>query len=198
MKELKLPAAPLQIRSNLTDKDVMFFDMYIMFEQPPGDLYRLAYMSLESPVQLMKRAGAALASSAGKEYIQRRTIQLNEWFFDVPDETAAPKKKATTAEEAITSLTPRFIEELENIMKNRNDPNFSTMMEVYLKKVMKDIEMDRSATPPLRYLPETCANCRYKLFIDKECEDECKRCKYRKFGVESGLLYDHQTQLEDV
>ncbi len=90
-----------------------------------------------------------------------------------------------------------FIDEFSAIMKNRNDPNFADTMKVFLAKSLKDIQMDKTASPPMRYLPESvCGGCRYKLFVEKECEDECTRCKYREFGEANGLHYDHKTQLK--
>ena len=56
--------------------------------------------------------------------------------------------------------------------------------------------MDKTASPPMRYLPESCSTCRYKLFVEDNAEDECNRCKYRKFGIANGLKFDYKNQLE--
>lgn len=52
------------------------------------------------------------------------------------------------------------------------------------------------AEAPRRYLPETCnGGCRYKAFCEKECEDLCEICKYKKYANENGVHYKSENQL---
>jgi len=60
---------------------------------------------------------------------------------------------------------------------------------------MKDIQMNKTSEPPRRYLPEICDQCRYKLFCEKECTDECPSCNYKKYANEHGVEFSHKTQL---
>ena len=49
---------------------------------------------------------------------------------------------------------------------------------------------------PRRYLPESCnSGCRYKAFCEKECEDLCEICKYKKYANENGVHYKSENQL---
>ena len=196
MRSLKLPSTPTE--SKIESRDKFFLDMVIMTNELPGELYRMVYISQETQVSASRKAGALIKSIEGKAYIEKRKKQLEEHYFpeDVAQVTGV-KVKPKTIEEAIADLTPVFIDEFSAIMKNRNDPNFADTMKVFLAKSLKDIQMDKTASPPMRYLPESCnAPCRYKAFVEKECEDECTRCKYREFGEANGLHYDHKTQLK--
>ncbi len=196
MRSLKLPSTPTE--SKIESRDKFFLDMVIMTNELPGELYRMVYISQETQVSASRKAGALIKSIEGKAYIEKRKKQLEEHYFpeDVAQVTGV-KVKPKTIEEAIVNLTPVFIDEFSAIMKNRNDPNFADTMKVFLAKSLKDIQMDKTASPPMRYLPESvCGGCRYKLFVEKECEDECTRCKYREFGEANGLHYDHKTQLK--
>lgn len=196
MRSLKLPSTPTEPK--IESRDKFFLDMVIMTNERPGELYRMVYISQETQVSASRKAGALINSIEGKAYIEKRKKQLEEHYFpeDVAKVTGV-KFKPKTIEEAIVDLTPVFIDEFSAIMKNRNDPNFADTMKVFLAKSLKDIQMDKTASPPMRYLPESvCGGCRYKLFVEKECEDECTRCKYREFGEANGLHYDHKTQLK--
>ena len=50
---------------------------------------------------------------------------------------------------------------------------------------------------PRRYLPTSCySSCRYRAFVEQECEDLCEYCKYKKYGEENGVHYESEKQLE--
>lgn len=194
MRSLKLPSTPTD--SKIESRDKFFLDMVIMTNELPGELYRMVYISQETQVSASRKAGALINSIEGKVYIEKRKKQLEEHYFpeDIAQVTGV-KVKPKTIEEAISDLTPVFIDEFSAIMKNRNDPNFADTMKVFLAKSLKDIQMDKTASPPMRYLPESCRTCRYKLFVEENTEDACKRCKYRDFGESNGLHFDYKNQL---
>jgi hypothetical protein len=50
---------------------------------------------------------------------------------------------------------------------------------------------------PRRYIPASCySSCRYRAFVEQECEDLCEYCKYKKYGEENGVHYESEKQLE--
>ena len=200
MKSLKLPA-PIDATTIRMASDEMFFlDLTIMTNELPGELYRRVFITNETQVSAQRKAAALMSSVEGKTYIEKRRRQLEEWYFPEQSEQRegiTRKAKTKTIEEALNDLQPTFIEELYATMQNRNDPNFGDTMKVFLAKSLKDIQMDKTAVPPLRYLPEFCpSSCRYRLFVEQNCEDECARCKYKSFGEENGLHLDYKTQLK--
>lgn len=197
MKSLKLPSTPTGV--NLESREKLFLDLVIITNEIPGELYRMVFISNETQVSATRKAGMLINSLEGKAYLERRKKALEQWYF--PDDVAevtgkTTKLKPKTIEEAIADLTPVFIDEFSAIMKNRNDPNFADTMKVFLAKSIKDIQMDKTASSPMRYLPESCSTCRYKLFVEQNGEDECNRCKFKSYGVANGLNFNHKDQLD--
>jgi len=195
MRSLKLPSTPSD--SRLDTRQMFFLDLTLISNELPGELYRMTFITNETQVSASRKAGALINSMEAKAYLEQRKKQLEEHYYPEDSEKVAGKKvKPKTIEDAIADLTPVFIDEFSAIMKNRNDPNFADTMKVFLAKSLKDIQMDKTASPPLRYLPEAiCGTCRYKVFVENECDDECTRCKYKEFGESHGLFYNHKTQL---
>ena len=170
MKSLKLPSVPTDTRMNA--RDLFFLDLTLISNELPGELYRMCFISQETQVSASRRAGALTNSIEGKAYLEKRKKQLEENYFpEAVEQETGKKSKPKTIEDAIADLTPVFIDEFSHIMRNRNDPNFADTIKVFLAKSLKDVQLDRSAAPPLRYLPESCAQCRYKIFVENECID---------------------------
>lgn len=49
---------------------------------------------------------------------------------------------------------------------------------------------------PRRYLPVRCqSECRYRLFVEENCEDECEYCKYKADCESRGIHYEPTEQL---
>lgn len=196
---LKIPPPPLSMRSMMTDRDVDFCDLYITSHKLPEEIFQMTHGGAFTATDRRRKAGTMLSDSRIKAFIQNRTIQLNEWFFgDGTGETRSVSEEPRSIEDVMVKNQARVIEAIDEILQNRSDPNYADVVKLHLQKLLKDVEMDRVAEPPRRYLPESCDLCRYKLFVEESCIDECKRCKYRKFGEENGLTYDHKNQLEDV
>lgn len=195
MKSLKLPNPENPQNFRLRSDEMFFLDLIIMTNENPAELYRRVFITSETPVSASRKAAVLMNSVEGKTYTESRRAQLESWYFPGEHDKHKEKIKHATIEDALNDLQPTFINELYAIMNNRSDPNFADTIKIFLTKSIKDIQMDKTATPPLRYLPENCGSCRYKLFIEKEVEDECSRCKYREFGQKNGLNYDHRTQL---
>jgi hypothetical protein len=107
------------------------------------------------------------------------------------------KKKQQSTEDVLAELIPDIVRDLKDIARNKNDENYPDLVKTVLTKLVKDMDTKNAASPPLRYLPEIpCQNCRYKIFCENECDDECKICKFKKYGIEHGLNYDYKNQLE--
>lgn len=54
---------------------------------------------------------------------------------------------------------------------------------------------------PRRYLPQTCSACSYRLFVESNIEqgnieNECDRCRTRKFAEEHGWKFDATKNIE--
>lgn len=86
-----------------------------------------------------------------------------------------------------------FIIEMANDLEHASDPEF--VLKAMDKVGFFDDEKKQEEVPR-RYLPEDCDGCRYRLFCEEQCEDECVYCKYKKFGEENGLHLKPENQLE--
>lgn len=173
MKSLKLPSPPNMKGVNITSEEMFFLDLTIMTDEIPASLYRRVFISTETPYTAARKASAIISSAEGRVYLERRQAQLQAWYY--PEEGAvgsADSVKNKTIEDAINELQPTFIEELYRTMQNRNDPNFGDTMKLFLAKNLKDIQVDKTAEAPRRYLPESCNQCRYKIFVEQNCEED--------------------------
>lgn len=172
MRSLKLPNPPDLNGIKMPSDEMFFLDLVLMTNELPGSLYRRVFITTETQMSAQRKAAALISSVEGKAYLERRKQQLEAWYY--PEEVEAKKgepRRSKTVEEAIASLQPTFIDELERTMQNRNDPNFADTMKLFLTKSLKDLQMDKAAEPPRRYLPESCNSCRYKIFVEENCED---------------------------
>jgi hypothetical protein len=106
------------------------------------------------------------------------------------------KNKQQSTEDVLAELIPDIVRDLKDIARNKNDENYPDLVKTVLTKLVKDMDTKNAASPPLRYLPETSNNCRYKIFCENECEDECTICKYRDFANKQGVFYDYKNQLD--
>ena len=182
----------------MASRDMFLLDWMIMTNELPGELYRMCFVSQETQMSATRKAAAISNSIEGKAYIEKRTKQLESWYFNESSDGAVVKAKPKSIGEAFSDLTPTFIDELYNIMQDRKNENFGDTIKVFLAKTLKDAQMGQDAVPPLRYLPESCLPCRYKLFVEKESNDECEICRYKQYGEKHGLHYDHKTQLNPI
>lgn len=74
-----------------------------------------------------------------------------------------------------------------------------------INKLAKEAGMrndkEQEQEKPRRYLPETCSACSYRVFVESNIkqgniENECDRCRTRKFAEEHGWKYDATKNLE--
>lgn len=192
-RTFKLPAQPAKKIWSLSAKEMLFLDMTMFLSLPHGDLYRMTVKSDITDAQCRTRASALMTSFDGKDYLEVRTSQLQEHYWP---EAERPKEKKRGKDGFSEDFVPTVIRKLETIVNNPDDPNYFDGIKVALTKVMKDMETGEMAEPPKRYLPEVCGNCRYKNFVEQECIDECKICKYKAYANDNGVAYTFQDQLD--
>lgn len=209
---LKLPPAPKNPHWALTERQMHFLDLTILFNTRLDELYKMAFLSSESPTRIMKLALSITQSSDGREYVGQRETQLKRHFAALTPAVAGysavtdldvvmPGKSAKEddgrdIEEILAEMMPNAIKDMKRILNDRSDPNYNDTLKIFITKLVKEASMEKAAMAPMRYLPEVCNNCRYKLFVEENIEDECIHCKYKAFGLKNGLRYDHKTQLD--
>jgi hypothetical protein len=198
-KSLKLPIERRDPMWSLTERDYMFLDLTILFNKRHADLYRMVSSGTMTDAILARKASAITTSNDGIEYLEARRKQLEGYFWpnDGVEGCENKEKKQQSNEEMLAELIPEVVKDLRGIARDKNDENYADLVKVVLAKLIKDMDTKNAASPPLRYLPEIpCQNCRYKLFCESECDDMCKICLFKKYGIEHGLNYDYKNQLD--
>ena len=192
-KTFKVPAQPQKKIWSLSPKEMLFLDFTIFFSINHWELYKMVVKSDITDAQCRLRASALMTSFDGKDYIETRITQMSEFYWPEKEEVKDRKRGKDGFSE---DFVPNVIKKLETIVNNPEDPNYFEGIKVALNKVLKDMQSENLSEPPQRYLPENCDACRYKVFCEQQCEDECTICKYRKYANENGVIYDYKDQLE--
>lgn len=196
IKDFHLPTAVSNPIWSLTDKQKFFLDMTLVHKVPHSELYRMVVdVDNLTYAQCRSRAAALVTSMDGVDYLKARGIQLTNYFYP---HAGSDKNKKIGADGFSEGFQQKAIAELERIAGNPSDPNFFDAIKVVMAKLSKDLLERGSMLPPQRYLPEMCSTCRYKVFCEKETEDECTRCKYRDFANDNDVFYDYKNQLRPL
>ena len=133
------------------------------------------------------------ATKSAKDYIEAYTKTMENFLHPAPakvkDQGSMEERKAR----AKTKLV-EFAMSLADNIENAGDPEF--VLKIADKCQLLDTE-DKVEELPRRYLPETCiTHCRYRLFTEENCEDECQYCRYKKYGEENGVHFKNEEMLD--
>jgi hypothetical protein len=71
----------------------------------------------------------------------------------------------------------------------------------YVLKLMDKVGLldaeEQVEEQPRRYIPQSCLDgCRYRMFVEENCEDECQFCRYKKYGEENGVHFKNEEMLD--
>ena len=129
-----------------------------------------------------------------KRYMEEYQSTLDDFLN--PKEK--PKKELT--EEEMKARINKGIEKLKEFAFNQAD-KISTLEEPgEVVKLWRSLGLfgddEEVAEAPRRYLPVQCmSECRYRVFVEQECEDLCIYCKYKAYANENGVHYKSENQL---
>ena len=164
-------------------------------EFPDEDLLKLTKPNNSMPtVKALKQEAKEMFSHPLKDkYIESYKSLLEESF----GLKAVEEKTDEQVEEEYEKWAKRFkqnVPEILDAMVNADDKSQQLeAIKMFYARVMKEDEVLDEL--PRRYLSEKCSTCRYKVFVEDNCEDECTRCRYKLEMNEQGVFYDHKTQL---
>lgn len=194
----KLPPPVKKRMWSLSDKECLFLDMTIFLPLPNWEIFRMVMAkdgATLTETLCKTRAAGVTTSMDGKEYLEYRLTQLNNYFY--PDEGATKKEKVKIGPDGFPEgLTQKVMILMDDMLNKPNAEGFSDAFKLAFQKVSKDMDLSNLGEPPKRYLPEMCKECRYKVFCEGECLDECKICRYRKYANDNGVFYTHKDQLD--
>lgn len=146
-----------------------------------------------NPSILSQYASQFFASQPVLEYLEAYTTTVETVVHPKP----VAVKKLTKEEqdrrnaEAVQKVVEWVIGHSDNIDSMEHPEELIKMMQRL--GMLGDEEVTEEA--PRRYLPEMCNQCRYRVFVEKECDDECDFCRYKQYAEENGVHYCPEKQL---
>lgn len=128
-----------------------------------------------------------------KEYLEAYNSTLEAFLHPEP---VVVKPTGTLEERKARARTKamEFAMSLADNIDQADDPEtvLKLMDKVGLLEGEEEVEEQ-----PRRYIPQSClAGCRYRLFVEENCEDECQFCRYKKYGEENGIHFKNEEMLD--
>lgn len=113
-------------------------------------------------------------------------------------EGAGEQDREKRAGEAVQKFTDKIVDKMGG--------DFETVDEMDAIAKLADRvgvldDKEKVEEKPRRYLPQTCSSCSYKVFVESNIEqgnieNECDRCRTRKFAEEHGWKFDATKNIE--
>jgi len=172
MKNLKLPSRSSVVRDyfDFMDSEYLFLDFTLILDIPAFQCYQLAFPNVKgTPTQIKARARELMNMPSAKEYLEVRGKQLEKHYFSTDADTEAVSKVVEEVKalpenwkDVLYSNAWRMVEEGQMEAKS---------VELLFKKALTEIEVGEVVELPRRYLPTTCSDCRYRQWIESNCEE---------------------------
>jgi hypothetical protein len=203
MAKKRLPLKPnTGTRFSLDEKERIALCCYCVFECTKLNAFSMAHPELTaSPTVLKKKCEEFFSSGDVVGFI-------NEYraFLD----SLAPESKAEeiiksepTSEErevrkrkALEMLADELVDQIYAMRMGDDSIDRETVLKM-VDRIGWLGDEEKVQEEPRRYLPTQCyGSCRYRAFVEQECEDLCVYCKYKKYGETNGVHYDSEKQLD--
>lgn len=180
MAKKRLPINPnTSTRYSFSDKEKLALCCYCMFECSKPMAFALAHPELSGTPNIMKRktdeffmssetVGFITEYNAFLESLNHSTVEMVE-----EEKPARVKLTAEEREKMRLEALEVFEDDLVKLILALRDGGEDIDRETILKMVdrigwLKE-EEDRQEEPR-RYLPESCSHCRYKIWIEENCD----------------------------
>lgn len=163
-------------------------DAYLIFVRPDLAVSR----------QNLKLATSQFfASTSARDFISAYKDTL-EGAGNSDAEGVGEQDREKRAGEAVQKFTDKIVDKMGG--------DFETVDEMDAIAKLADrvgvlYDKEKVEEKPRRYLPQTCSACSYRLFVESNIEqgnieNECDRCRTRKFAEEHGWKYDATKNIE--
>ena len=161
-------------RYNLTEAERYALCCYCVFECTKLDVFRLAHPELSGTKNVLKsQADQFFASSDVVNFMREYRAHLDG--LDKEEEKAQESKSQESDEEwedkkqrALRNLAQKGYKLAENL--DDEEADIDTVVKLFDKLGWLDSD-EVQQEQPRRYLPETCSQCRYKRWIEENCEE---------------------------
>ncbi len=197
----RLPTRPdTSTRYTLSEAERYALCVFCVFETTKLDAFKLAHPEVVGTKNVLKnRCDEFFASSDVVNFMREYKAYLDG--LDKEEKKAQDPKSQEGDEEweekkqrALRNLAQKGYRLAENLDDENAD--IDIVVKLFDKLGWLDNE-EVQQEQPRRYLPETCrSSCRYRAFVEQECDDLCEYCKYKKYGEENGVHYESEKQLE--
>ena len=197
----RLPTRPdTSTRYTLSEAERYALCVFCVFETTKLDAFKLAHPEVVGTKNVLKsRCDEFFASSDVVNFMREYRAMLDE-ADKAQVKSQEPKLQESDEEwenkkqRALRNLAQKGYRLAENL--DDEDADIDVVVKLFDKLGWLDNE-EVQQEQPRRYLPETCrSSCRYRAFVEQECEDLCEYCKYKKYGEENGVHYESEKQLE--
>lgn len=201
MTRKRLPTRPdTSTRYTLSEAERYALCVFCVFETTKLDAFKLAHPEVVGTKNVLKsRCDEFFASSDVVNFMREYRAMLDE-ADKAQAKSQEPKSQESDEEwenkkqRALRNLAQKGYRLAENLDDENAD--IDVVVKLFDKLGWLDNE-EVQQEQPRRYLPETCrSSCRYRAFVEQECDDLCQYCKYKKYGEDNGVHYESEKQLE--
>lgn len=199
MAKVNIPLRPSRKRYSLTEKEMNCLTWYVL----SGCKRDEAYQIFVRPDLAISKKNLATATNQFfsamevREYISAYRALLDGSVSSTDGEPTEEDKEKRKAR-AVESFTDKVIERMEGSISSVDEMDAVAKM---ADRVGMFEDKENEQEKPRRYLPETCSACSYRAFVESNIkqgniENECVRCRTRKFAEEHGWRFDATKNLE--
>ena len=201
MTRKRLPTRPdTSTRYTLSEAERYALCVFCVFETTKLDAFKLAHPEVVGTKNVLKNRCDEFFASSDVVNFMREYRACLEGLDKEEKKTQDPKSQESDEEwenkkqRALRNLAQKGYRLAEDL--DSEDADVEMVVKVFDKLGWLDNE-EVQPEQPRRYLPETCrSSCRYRAFVEQECDDLCEYCKYKKYGEENGVHYESEKQLE--
>ena len=192
-----IPLRPQDFISNLSQPEQTCLSWYVL----SGCTRKEAYLAFAHPEFMVSGSKPAFeasmkeffASKDVKAYIEAYNKTLDAFLHPVQVKSEPKGTMEERKAKAKTKLV-EFAMSLADNIDQASDPEFVLKVADKAGLLEGDEEVEEQ---PRRYIPQSClAGCRYRLFVEENCEDECQFCRYKKYGEENGIHFKNEEMLD--
>lgn len=192
-----IPLRPQDFISNLSQPEQTCLSWYVL----SGCTRKEAYLAFAHPEFMVSGSKPAFeasmkeffASKDVKAYIEAYNKTLDAFLHPVQVKSEPKGSLEERKAKAKTKLV-EFAMSLADNIDQASDPEFVLKVADKAGLLEGDEEVEEQ---PRRYIPQSClAGCRYRLFVEENCEDECQFCRYKKYGEENGIHFKNEEMLD--
>ena len=197
MAKSLIPLLPTSGEYNLTEEEMIALSWLVISGGSREDIFlrflRPDFIGSKSKVALKAAVTQFFAGKDVMSYMENYRDFITDYLKKSSVKEEAPKMSIDDRKNLAKNKLVEFATQLATNIEDAEDP------EVVLKIADKIglLDVQEQVEQPRRYLPESClSGCRYRLFVEENCEDECQYCKYKKFGEEQGVHYEKTNMLD--